>query len=136
MSRRTNAAVVVAVLVAAISCLIPVSSVAEFSATTEASVQITFDIPDDAPTGDVVISDPPTNVDPEPEPEPDPEPTPPSDSTDTAPPETEVVTPTPEPEPEATPVAPVVDPVVPEPSAQQAPLPPEPEGSSNEEISQ
>ena len=134
MSRRTNKVMAATVLVVAFSCLIPVPSGADFSATTDAEVRITILIPDDTTSSEDVVT--PDSTDVEPEPEPDPEPEPPSDATDTTPPETEVVTPTPEPEPEAAPVAPVVDPVVPEPSAQEAPTPSEPEGSFVEELSE
>ena len=120
MLRRINVVMVATVLVVACASIIPLSSGARFSATTQASVSITILIPESTPTSDVPEIE---VVDPESDPNPtsDPEPEPPADDETT--PETDVVTPTPE--VEVTPESPKVDVVVPEPTPQDAPAAPE-----------
>jgi len=130
MSRQRNTVLVVAVFAVAFYSFIPISSSAEYTATQEVEVSMTFQIPDDEPTGELneieVVADVPPEPDKDVQQPPEPEVVTPPEPEIAPTPESEVA---PEPEPTPPPEPEVVD--VPEPAPQDAPAVPESEGSSN-----
>jgi len=134
MSRQRSTVLVVAVFAVAFYAFIPTSSSAEYTATQDVGVSMTFQIPDDEPTGELteieIVADVPPEPDKDVQQPPEPEVVTPPEPEVTPTPEPEIA-PEPEPEPTPPPEPEVVD--VPEPAPQNAPPAPESEGSSNAE---